>query len=58
MVEGKGVLVVMVFVILVVDSRLVQLLERFVLAEVRFVGVGLACNVSLESVGVVDSQLG
>jgi len=57
-VEDKGVLVVMVFMFLVVDLQLVQLLERFVLAEIRFVDIGFACNVPLESVSVIDSQLG
>ena len=42
----------------VVDSRLVRLLEQFVLAEVKPVSVKLVRNVLLGSVDVVDSQLG
>ena len=54
-VVGKVVVVVMVFS--VVDSRWERILGPFVLVEVKSVGVGLACSVSLESGGVVDLLL-
>ena len=49
---------VTVVVVSLVDSRLVRLMERFVLIEVRFVVVGPARNVSLEFVDVFDLRFG
>ena len=44
----------MVFWISVVDSRLVQLLEWFVLIVVRSVDIGFAHSILFGSVGIVD----
>ena len=56
--KDRVVRVVMVYVVLVVNTRLVQLLEQSVLVEVIFVDVELVHNVPLEFVGVVDLLFG
>jgi len=44
---------VMVYVVLAVNTRLVQLPGLFVLVEVRFINIKFVCNVPLESVDIV-----